>query len=178
MKSIVTIAIAGLLCYFIFRCINTSAQAGRTADNRLQMRMHAAYMYFGYCCLMICAGIVGGVIYDYSKIDAAAAVLAISVFLLFGILGVYNLKLYYVHTVLYNEHHITCYNTRGIEKVIHWKDIRHAVYNTYTGSIRLYSSRREHIIIHHDLGGIDDFYQEFYRQKPRIAQKVKIRILT
>ncbi|WP_293918143.1 MULTISPECIES: DUF6560 family protein [unclassified Sphingobacterium] len=178
MKSIVTIAIAGLLCYFIFRCINTSAEAIRTADNRLQMRMHAAYMYFGYCCLMICAGIVGGVLYDYSKIDAPAAILAITIFILFGILGIYNLKLYYVHTVLYNKHHITCYNTWGKAKVFHWKDIRHAVYNGYTGSIRLYSSRKEHIIIHHDLGGIDDFYREFYRQKPRIAQKVKIRVLT
>ncbi|SUJ24335.1 Uncharacterised protein [Sphingobacterium spiritivorum] len=143
-------------------------------DGSFVMRVHPVYVYLGYFCLMMCAGIVGGAIYDYGRMSMTEVTLAALLLLIFGACGIYSLSLYYFHKVQYSHEHIICHSYRSKVQTAHWDDIIDATYNPVMGYIKLYTRDKKTLVLFHHLKGIILFHQEFIHRKPLVAGKVKL----
>ncbi|WP_434370125.1 hypothetical protein [Sphingobacterium spiritivorum] len=175
MQSILTMSITGIICYFLYRFINKSSSVMESMeDGSFVMRVHPVHVYLGYFCLMMCAGIVGGAVYDYGRMDMTEMTFAVILLLIFGVCGVHSLSLYYFHKVQYNHIYIMCYSNLGKMQIAHWDDIIDATYNPILGYIKLFTRDKKTLILFHHLKGIILFHQEFVNRKPLVAGKVKL----
>ncbi|MGJ1392156.1 hypothetical protein ACR78F_17395 [Sphingobacterium spiritivorum] len=143
-------------------------------DGSFVMRVHPVYVYLGYFCMMMCAGIVGGAIYDYGRMEVAEMTLAALLLFIFGACGFYSLTLYYFHKVQYNHEHIICHSFYSKIQKTNWDDIIDATYNPVMGHIKLYTQDKKTLVLFHHLKGIILFHQEFINRKPLVAGKVKL----